>query len=92
VGADRAIAAQTTARMTAARVPYGLRVIMDRPAAGLAELLDSRGRIVAQWTIDAAREQTLRLSHPLGSGVHFIRIISDTPGLRAPAWCFRVPQ
>jgi len=77
VGADRAIATQTPARMTAARVPSGLRVTMDRPAAGLAELLDSRGRMVAQWRIDAVREQTLRLSQPLAGGVHFIRMMSD---------------
>jgi glucuronoarabinoxylan endo-1,4-beta-xylanase len=92
VGADRAIAAQTTARMTAARVPSGLRVTMDRPAAGLAELLDSRGRMIARWNIDAVREQTLHLSNPLGSGVHFIRVISGSPGIRASARCYCVLQ
>jgi glucuronoarabinoxylan endo-1,4-beta-xylanase len=74
VSTDRAIAAQTPVPMTAARVPSGLRVTMDRPAAGLAELLDSRGRMVAQWRVDAVREQTLHLSNPLGSGVHFMKI------------------
>jgi glucuronoarabinoxylan endo-1,4-beta-xylanase len=77
VGAERAIAAQTGARAAAVRVPSGLRVIMDHPIAGRAELLDSRGRMVGQWTIDAAREQTLRISQPLGSGVHFVRVLSD---------------
>jgi glucuronoarabinoxylan endo-1,4-beta-xylanase len=77
VGTERAIAAQPPVRMTAARVPSGLRVIMDRPAAGLAELLDSRGRMVARWRVDAVREQTLRLSQPLAGGVHFIRVMSD---------------
>jgi glucuronoarabinoxylan endo-1,4-beta-xylanase len=74
VGADRAIAALAPARVTAARVPSGLRVIMDRPVAGRAELLDSQGRIIARWDISPKTEQTLRLSRPISHGPHILRI------------------
>jgi glucuronoarabinoxylan endo-1,4-beta-xylanase len=75
VGAERALVAQMPARIYAMRVPSGLQVIMDHPAAGRAELLDSRGRMAAQWKIFAAREQTLRLSRPLEGGLHIIKVI-----------------
>jgi len=74
VGAERAIAALAPARVTVGRVPAGLRVIMDRPVAGRAELLDCCGRLVAQWDINPKAEQTLRLSRPMSHGLHFLRV------------------
>ena len=74
VGTERAIATQTPVRMHAMRVPLGLRVVMDQPVRGRAELLDSRGRMVAQWDIAAVAQQTLRLSRPLSNGVHMLRV------------------
>ena len=76
-GTNHVLAAQLLTCVTAVRVPSGLRVVMDQPVRGRAELLDSQGRIIAQWKLAAREVQTLHAVHPVGAGVHLLRVQPD---------------